>query len=135
MPKGAREQAIAEVEKFFGANALFEKDPQEIDKLVADALERILKKKNFFQKHEKAKKEKADSMPHIEIFPIDGVPDEFKQMLKDAFENAKGADFEQMFDDMLSKFYKNKNKPKSKPKGKDKGSKRDDEDPAGTMFI
>src|SRR5271157_1749931 len=135
LPKGSREQAVSEVERTFGADALFEKDPQEIDQLITDALERILKKKNYFQKHEKAKKEKADATPHIEIFPIDGIPDEFKQMFQDALENAKGTDFEQLFDDMLSKFYKNKNKAKSKPKGKDKGTKRDDEDPAGSMFI
>ena len=125
------------MEKTYGAEVLFEKDPQEVDQLVADTLERILKKKNYFQKREKAKKQSATNAPHIEVFPMDGVPEEFKQMLQDAFENAQGKDFEQLFDEMLSKFYKNRKNAKPRSKGKEKGSKRDDDDsdPSRSMDI
>lgn len=136
MPKGAREQAIAEVEKIYGVEVLFEKDPQEVDQIVADTLERILKKKNFFQKREKAKKQNANNLPHVEIFPLDGVPEEFKQMLQDAFDNAQGKDPEEIFNEMLSKLYKNRNKFKPRPKGKDKGKRDDDDsDASRSMYI
>jgi len=133
LPKGTREQAVADVENQYGVDALFEKDPQEIDQIVADTLERILKKKNYFQKREKAKKQNANSMPQIEIFPTDGVPEEFKQLLQDALENS-GTDWEKFMNDFMSRF--GNNKPKSKSKSKDKRSKwDDDDDPSRSMFT
>jgi hypothetical protein len=136
LPKGAREQALAEIEAEFGVDALFEKDPQEIDKIVGDHLQRILTKKNFFQKREKerekAKKEYSNNLPRIEIFPLDGLPDDFKQMLQDAMDNGQGGDLKDLFEEFFTKFYKNKGKFKSKDKGK---GDEEDTDPSRSMYI
>jgi hypothetical protein len=136
LPKGAREQAVAEVEALFGAEALFEKDPQEIDNLITESLKRILVKKNYFQKREKerekAKKEYANNLPRIEVFPADGLPEEFKQMLQDAMDNGQAGDLKDMFEEFFSKYYKSKG---NKGKAKDRKSADEDEDPNRSMYI
>ncbi len=136
MPKGAREQAMAEVEEQFGADALFEKDPQEIDTLIAEHLKRILDNKKYFQKREKerekAKKEYANNLPHIEVFPFDGLPEELKKIFQDAMENGQAGDLKDLFEDFFSKYYKSKG---NKPKGKDRNSEDEDQDPSRTMYI
>jgi len=136
LPKGAREQAVAEVEEHFGAETLFEKDPQDIDKMVADTLQRILTKKNYFQRREKerekTKKEYANNLPHIEVFPVDGLPEEFKEMLQDAIESGKAGDLKDLFEDFFSKYYKSKG---GKSKSKDRNKNDEDQDPSRSMYI
>jgi len=136
LPKGSREQALAEIEAQFGADALFEKDPEEIDKLVAEHLHQILLKKNFFHKREKerekARKEYANLLPHIEVLPFDGLPEEFKQMLQDAMNNGQAGDLRDLFEQYFSKYYKTKG---SKSKGKDRKIDGEDEDPNRSMYI
>ncbi len=136
LPKGAREQAVAEVEAEIGADALFEKDPQEVDKLVAEHLRQILNNKKYFQKREKerekAKKEYAQNLPHIEVFPMDGLPEDFKKMIQDAIENGQAGDLQDFFEDMFSKYYKSKG---NKSKSKDRKQDGEDEDPNRSMYI
>ncbi len=136
LPKGAREQAVAEVEEEIGADALFEKDPQEVDKLVSEHLQRILNNKKYFQKREKerekAKKEYANNLPHVEVFPVDGLPEDFKQMIQDAIDSGQAEDLKDFFEDLFSKYYKSKG---NKPKSKDRNPSDDDEDPSRSMFI
>ncbi len=136
LPKGAREQAVAEVEEEIGADALFEKDPQEVDKLVADHLQRLLQNKKYFQKREKerekAKKEMASNLPHIEVFPMDGLPEDFKRMIQDAIDSGQAGDLKDFFEDLFSKYYKSKG---NKPKSKDRKSSDEEEDPNRSMYI
>lgn len=132
LPKGTREQAVAEVEAENGADVLFEKDPEDVDKLVAEHLQRILANKKYFQKREKerekAKKEYANNLPHIEVFPMD---EDFKKMIQDAIDNGQAGDLKDFFEDLFSKYSKKGNKPKSKDHKED----GEDEDPNRSMYI